>query len=269
MTQPPDIDLSEDLSVSDDRKLVSTTDVKQEKMARLHAYAKREFADLRQFLAKPVRRFSGKSNGNERWARVAFLAALGLLINLIFVLTIGLALDSWTTLEIDRDMTGVAVIFAILVIAPLMEEIVFRAGLRNLQYSLFVGPVLITLFFGNWQIAAGIFLFSMSVAVYLYFLGSDSRKHQYAGERFLFSRQFIQHYPKVFWLYASAFAFVHVANFSFTDASGLLVVFAVIPQLSMGVLWGYVRLRDGLKSAITLHFLNNLLVALLMVASGT
>jgi membrane protease YdiL (CAAX protease family) len=188
------------------------------------------------------------------------LAGIGLTFNVIYILSIGLALHSWTSIENNLEVTSVGVFIVGIIVAPLVEELIFRAGLRNLRYSLFVGPALISLLFGPWQLAAGMFFFAMSVAAYLHFLGLDRRKHQYKGEKFRFGRQFIQHYPKIFWLYAGAFSMVHVTNFRFNDASGLLVVFAVVPQLSMGILWGYVRLRDGLRSSIALHFLNNLIV---------
>ena len=259
MMPPADTDMTTERSAQCDRKAVSTSPIKQREMERLCTYVKKEIAELRQFLAKPVRRFSGQSSFRERWARIAFLAGVGLTANVLFILSIGLALGYWTTIENFRETTSVIAIVSALVFAPLAEEIIFRAGLRNLQYSLFVGPALVCLVFGQWQIAVGVFFFAMSVAAYLHFLGSDSRRHQYAGERFHFGRQFVQHYPKIFWLYTGAFSIIHVTNFSFSDASGLFVVFAVIPQLFMGIFWGYVRLRDGLNSAIALHFLNNLI----------
>ncbi|WP_395006411.1 type II CAAX prenyl endopeptidase Rce1 family protein [Undibacterium sp.] len=268
MMQPQDTNLIVERSEQCNQKTITTSPIKQSWAARLSAYVRKEIVELRHFLAKPVRRFSSKSNLRDRWKRVLLLAAIGLTFSLIYILSIGLALDTWTTIENDRDVTSGGIIFIGVFVAPLMEEIIFRAGLRNLKYSLFVGPALISLLFGQWQIAAGIFLLTMFVASYLNFLSLDRRKHKYTGEKFRFGRQFIEHYPKIFWLYAGAFSMVHIANYKFSDASGLLVVFAVIPQLSMGILWGYVRLRDGLSSSIALHSLNNLIVFSLFLVLG-
>jgi membrane protease YdiL (CAAX protease family) len=260
MTPPQDTNLTEEQSAQSNLTAMPTSPTKQRLAEPQSTFIRREIVELRQFLAKPVRRFSSKSTLSDRWKRVMLLAGIGLTFNFIYIISIGLALHSWTTMENVLDVTNGGIIFFGIIIAPLVEELIFRAGLRNLQYSLFVGPALISLLFGPWQIVAGMFFFAMSVAAYLHFVGLDKRKQQYMGEKFRFGRQFIQHYPKIFWLYAGAFSMVHVTNFRFNDASGLFVVFAVIPQLSMGILWGYVRLRDGLRSSIALHFLNNLIV---------
>jgi membrane protease YdiL (CAAX protease family) len=260
MMPPQDINLTVEQSAQTNPTTMPTSSIEQSLAEPHSSFFRREIVELRHFLTKPVRRFHSKSTLLDRWKRVILLAGIGLTFNVIYILSIGLALHSWTSIENKLEVTSVGVFIVGIIVAPLMEELIFRAGLRNLQYSLFVGPALISLLFGPWQLAAGIFFFAMLVAAYLYFLGSDGRKHQYKGEKFRFGRQFIQHYPKIFWLYAGAFSIVHIANFRFNDASGLFVVFAVIPQLSMGILWGYVRLRDGLRSSIALHFLNNLIV---------
>jgi membrane protease YdiL (CAAX protease family) len=234
---------------------------------RLFAYVKQEISDVRRFIAKPVRRFSSRSTSGEKWARIALFFSLGLLIDTVYVLSIGSALDSWTTLENTLDMTGFFEIFLVIAGAPLIEELIFRAGLRNLTYSLFFGPVLICLMFGTWQISLGLCLFGLCVAMLMEYSISAKNKLFNGGKKLIFGRQFIQHYPKVYWLYACAFAIVHVQNFSFSDATGLFVIFAVIPQFVAGVLWGYVRLRDGLMSSMALHSLNNLFVVLLLTMS--
>nr|WP_315484325.1 CPBP family glutamic-type intramembrane protease [uncultured Undibacterium sp.] len=263
MTPPPDIDLIEEQSTPNSQKAITTSPTNntgQNWTRRLDTFIRKEVTELRHFFAKPVRRFSSKSNFRDRCKRLGLLAGIGLTFNLIYIMSIGLALSSWTSIKNVLEFNSVGAIFLILVFAPLIEELIFRAGLRNLQYSLFVGPALITLFFGQWQIAAGMFFFTMSIAAYLHFFGLSRQKKQYAGDEFRLGRQFIQHYPKIFWLYAGAFAIVHITNFRFNDASGLLVIFAVIPQLSMGALWGYARLRDGLSASIALHCLNNLII---------
>ncbi len=231
---------------------MTTASTKQSWLEQHSTFIRKEITELRHFFTKPVRRFSSKSNFYDRWKRIILIAGIGLTFNLIYLMSIGLVLHTWTTIENVQEVTGTSAIFLVLVFAPLIEEIIFRAGLRKLPYTLFVGPALISLLFGQWQIAAGLFFLTTSIAAYLYMLGLDS------GGKFRLGRQFIQHYSKIFWLYAGAFAITHITNFRFSDASGLLVIFAVMPQLSMGILWGYVRLRDGLSSSITLHFVNNL-----------
>ena len=241
---------------------------KQSKKERLLAYARREMSDIRQFIAKPVRRFSTRSTPREKWTRLAFLFSLGLLIDAVYLLSIGLALDSWTSLENTLDMTGIFGIFLVIAGGPLIEELIFRAGLRSIIYSIFIGPVLICLMLGAWQISIGFCIFGICIAMLMEYSVSAKNKLLDGAKKSNYGRLFIQHYPKVFWLYAASFAIVHIQNFSFSDATGLLVIFAVIPQFVAGILWGYVRLRDGLMSSVVLHSLNNLFAVLMVALLG-
>ncbi len=43
----------------------------------------------------------------------------------------------------------------------------------------------------------------------------------------------------------------------------MFVAAMVLPQLLMGTVAGYLRLRDGLRSSLMLHFLNNAVALLL------
>lgn len=268
MNLPPDANQMTIADTQIEHVVGSIAIEKQSKKERLFAYARREISDVRRFIAKPVRRFSTRSTPSEKWARLAFLFPLGLLINAVYMLSIGLALDSWTSLENTLDMTEIFGIVLAIAGAPLIEELIFRAGLRGFKYSLFIGPVLICLMAGSWQISLGLCLSGICVALLMRYSISTKDSAINRKNRFAYGRQFIQHYPKVFWLYAGAFAIVHVQNFSFSDATGLLVIFAVIPQLVMGILWGYLRLRDGLMSSMVLHSLNNLFVVLLIAMAG-
>jgi membrane protease YdiL (CAAX protease family) len=103
----------------------------------------------------------------------------------------------------------------LVLIAPLGEELVFRAGLRQVKYSLFVAPVLIAMLNADKMLAlimAGILL---SIAA------ADAIRLRYAASavsiRFARSRAFIRRYPYVFWMYAISFGLVHVSNFYSTN----------------------------------------------------
>jgi membrane protease YdiL (CAAX protease family) len=249
--------------------IVDTSNIEeQSKKMRLIAYAKREISDLRKFIAKPVRHFPTKSTSNEKWTRVAFLFGLVILINAVFELTIGLALETWASLEYTLDVTSIGLILGAIAGAPLFEELMFRAGLRNITYSLFFGPVFICIAVGPWQIALAVCLIAICIAMLMEYSVSPKNKWVNGGSRFIYGRQFIRHYPQVFWLYACAFSLMHVSNYNFSDGTGWFVIFAVIPQFVGGILLGYVRIRDGLTSAMALHFLVNLFAVLMVAIFG-
>jgi membrane protease YdiL (CAAX protease family) len=58
-------------------------------------------------------------------------------------------------------------------------------------------------------------------------------------------------------MYAISFGLVHVSNFYSTNGRDYWLIFAVSSQLFGGALLGYLRLRQGLRSAIAFHALFN------------
>jgi hypothetical protein len=90
---------------------------------------------------------------------------------------------------------------------------------------------------------------------------ADAIRLRYAASavsiRFARSRAFIRRYPYVFWMYAISFGLVHVSNFYSTNGRDYWLIFAVSSQLFGGALLGYLRLRQGLRSAIAFHALFN------------
>jgi membrane protease YdiL (CAAX protease family) len=234
----------------------------------VRVYIKCEIFHFRKFVLKPVRSFNKIPATKERWARVALFCGIGILFNGLYLLTIGVALDTWTSLEFRSDMTDKAIIFSALILAPILEELICRAGLRSAKYSLFFGPIFIVTLIGAWQIALSLFFFLMTIVLVHEYLLPWINNGKKPGQNFFLGRSFIQAYPKIFWMYAGAFSLMHVMNFSINNVADIAVVFAVIPQFVMGILWGYVRIRDGIASAIFLHFLNNFIwVSLINMSS--
>ena len=237
---------------------------------RLIVYAKHEIKACWQYLKHPRYLRRSHPSNKERWSRIALFFTLMLLMDIVFVLTIGLALDKWTTLDYVPDLDGLEFFVIAVLIAPLLEELIFRAGLRVPIYSLYIGPVLITLVGGTtpWQLCL-VFIATILMLAFGAHLYIQQRKRERGMQtNFFVARQYLQHYPKVFWLYACGFSLVHIVNYGINDASGLLVVFAVIPQFIAGALWGYIRLRDGLMSSIALHALANFVAFVLIYGFG-
>lgn len=235
---------------------------------RVRTYIKYEIFHFRKFVLKPVRNFTKISTTKERWARALLFCGIGILFNCLYLLTIGVALHTWTSLEFRSDMTDKSVIFSALILAPILEELICRAGLRSAKYSLFFGPIFIVTLIGTWQIALSFFFFLMTIILAHEYLIPWIYSGKKPGQKFSLGRRFIQAYPKIFWIYVSAFSLMHAMNYSINNVRDIAVIFAVIPQFVMGMLWGYVRIRDGISSVIVLHFLNNLFAIILIVLSS-
>jgi hypothetical protein len=68
-------------------------------------------------------------------------------------------------------------------------------------------------------------------------------------------RWFSAIFPLLFWIATLSFALVHLANFDKGSLAVLLPL--VLPQLVLGMLVGYLRVRIGLWAAILLHAAHN------------
>ncbi|MEP0392401.1 MAG: CPBP family glutamic-type intramembrane protease [Erythrobacter sp.] len=144
-------------------------------------------------------------------------------------------------------------IIALVVIgAPVMEEIAFRGWLSGRP-----GPILALLFLGVGAIGATILQASTPVGGALLGLAGLAaaitalfvlRKNPAMG-------WFAKGFPAFFWLSTIAFALVHLANFEEGSLTVLLPL--VLPQLILGTMLGYVRVRFALWAAIALHAAHN------------
>lgn len=218
---------------------------------------RRELRELIAFLRKPVRGHAKVLTLRQGWRRIALMLALNFCFIVIVTLPINAALYHWAGLDesVKSDATKISEWVSVALIGPLLEELVFRAGLRQVKYSLFVAPVLIALLHADKMfvlIMAGIWL---SIAA------ADAIRLRYSASadaiRFARSRAFIRRYPYVFWMYAISFGLMHIFNLYSTNGRDYWLVFALSSQLFGGALLGYLRLRQGLRSAIAYHVLFN------------
>lgn len=159
---------------------------------------------------------------------------------------------------------GWQLILLMVLVGPVLEELVFRAGLRNAHYSLIWGPVLIALNAAAFQVAMVFALISAGLLLLIELYKENGANR--GAYTFTQGRRYIQHYPWIFWAYAIGFALMHVLNFqSDGDNSSWLANLAVTPQLLFGLFASYLRLKHGWVSGLILHSTNNLLLASLLL----
>lgn len=222
------------------------------------AICKREFGELLRFLRAPQRKPHTPPSG-WRW----LVRMLGLwLPTLVLSLLVSAALHGLKdrlglSHFLDTTTLTTTIVIASCLVAPLTEEAIFRWGLRSASYTLIAGPMVITAFMIRDTVSAGVFL-ATGLSVLAITLIFQQRKAIGQLSKIQLSRNFLENYPKVFWLYTIAFALVHIRNYSSSSIAGLIAVALLqIPQFLMGVVAGYLRLRDGLRSSIALHILHN------------
>lgn len=159
------------------------------------------------------------------------------------------------------------VFFFICLYAPLVEELLFRGWLRFQKrfIALFFVVLIWVCTGGPGLLKANIVsTYAVSWHVIGAFLGGFLLVY------YLLPAKFFQKMAKVrfgYWYYLSSIVFglIHLTNVLPANPLILFLCIPLIfPQTIMGFLFGYVRLKNGLIWGMLFHFLNNLLVFLLM-----
>jgi hypothetical protein len=132
---------------------------------------------------------------------------------------------------------------------PLVEELMFRSGLKSPPYSMCWGVlavgVLYYFSFDHSLVAIAI------VAIYFtWFLSGLYRRRDSSPRQFV-NEYFGLFYPAVFWSYTVAFGFSHIGNFA--DGVTINNILFIVPHTLTGLVLGYIRIKDGLGYAVVLH----------------
>ena len=212
----------------------------------LHAI-RHELALLLAFVRKPRRTLRGSEPWSSRflllWGLCVAFAALQIPLEMGFE-------QFAPSIKFNLSTDGRFMFMAVF-IAPVAEELAFRAGLRNARYTLFFGPALLILTrAGTITLALG------GTAVFALILLLDWQYRRRAARPGLTMRRgraFLGLYPLVFWTYAVAFALTHLSNFDYSSKAAVLMPLVLLPQLFCGLVFGYIRIRHGLLHAVLLH----------------
>ena len=144
-----------------------------------------------------------------------------------------------------------------LLFAPIGEELLFRAGLRRADYTLAIGPLLLIAALAPWVRATFIALAVWALAALLVNRWLEWRVLLRPGARVALARRFIANYAGVFWGYTLVFALAHASNYGWSGPRSAVAPLLVLPQFLIGAVLGYLRLRDGLRSSMLMHFMVN------------
>lgn len=159
-----------------------------------------------------------------------------------------------------KDVSHMAFFIGAVFVAPVMEELIFRAQLKRftglILFIAFVCGILLTAITGTyWAFLISPFIFLILFVIYRYTLaGSVSRKFGFWQRVF----------PWHFHFTAICFALVHLSNFEKGIALLPLGILYTLPQFVIGLVLGYTRMNYGLKYSMALHSLYNLSFAILL-----
>ena len=170
-----------------------------------------------------------------------------------------------------KDMAqGSSFIFIAIILAPLIEELLFRSWLGRIWGILLAMPMLLAItaalsLYGHRSAMPEAYIFGIlivlgSLALYLqcYFDTKPVKgRHEQAVQ---------QLFPYIFWGTTVIFALTHVKNHAGVGFQPLLILL-VIPQFIAGATLGFVRMRFGVLQAMGFHAsYNGLAIALSLLA---
>lgn len=137
--------------------------------------------------------------------------------------------------------------------APIVEELLFRYGLRHPIQAIWMVPMLvIVLLSGTSWWASSLLVLTVLLSFWV------NVQSKGVGLR---AWVVLRHYRSVFSLFfhlvAIAFAAIHLKNFIFTEIEGWMMVVLVLPQWVTGLVLGWMRVTRNIGSAMLLHGIFN------------
>lgn len=163
----------------------------------------------------------------------------------------------------DKSVTHFQFFVGSVFMAPVLEELIFRAQLRRISWSIafvaFICGVLLSAFTGTyWAFLISPVIFAIIFIVYRYTIASDGLNSKF--------RFWTMVYPWYFHFTAICFALVHLSNFERGIALLPLGILYTLPQFAIGLVLGFTRMNFGLKYSIIVHSLYNLTLTILLLS---
>ena len=204
-----------------------------------------EWSHLLQFIKRPNDPLTGPIYSQmEKVRRLSFILVLGL-VSGMFLIFLSQALTTYLQIdrgkhEIDKLLDNKALlVFSLVIIAPLIEEVIFRIWIK---------------------FKAAYFFLWICIDGYKKITG----KSQFASMKVIRSVwNYI--YPAIFYLSAIAFALVHAFNFESIAQMWWFAPILTLPQFVLGCTFGYARVNYGLIYGMGLHASHNAVLASIII----
>lgn len=182
------------------------------------------------------------------------LPILGVFMGAIFAVT-GVTLP-----EPSGDVTEMAsqpsFILIAAVMAPVLEELLFRSWLGTRWGVLLIAPLLLVglalfVLMGAEDISSGI-RYGLAIVIIGSFALYISRYLKARHTAGVLDAALRRVFPFAFWGTSLGFGLMHLTNYEGGEM-GILLPLIILPQFTVGVILGYVRMRFGLWSAMIFH----------------
>lgn len=229
-----------------------------------------ELRDFARFVVRPrlAPRLPGRHAGGQvaadwlsglRLGRLLKWALLLWAINLLFLGPIAVSAAMAAGAEHRLNVYAIPWLQA-LVWAPLVEELVFRYGLRRIAHAIWLVPLCTGILLTGPGTASVLFLCAVLLVCWSPWAHSRGRLSlvsRQPGRAMETGRRYRRMFPVVFHLANVIFAGVHLHNFNIPQAALWLLPLLVLPQWLTGLVLGWLRVRRGIGAAIALHAVFN------------
>ncbi len=158
--------------------------------------------------------------------------------------------------EMIESYSPILIFAFVALLAPLLEETIFRLFLRfhtlNLLFSLLFAAFFFVPRASGWVfwLALGVFLFVFLGLLMLYLNAKDAVKDL----EIFWERNF----STLYYLSVFSFGLIHILNYSLPFWKALVLApVLVLPQILLGFILGYLRMRYHFGFALALHAIHN------------
>jgi membrane protease YdiL (CAAX protease family) len=209
---------------------------------------KDSFRELFLFLKNPVDKPDSNQTLREKSLKLFLVLIIDLVIAGICVLLLSIlqkqglfSSENHKIIELLKSMPKGAVIIALIIIVPIVEELIFRLYLRYKNNYL------------------------LRFFISLFYITGKNRKELIEKR---IKKLWYKKYGYIFYFSAILFGFVHIFNFD--SDKNLLLLFPIItaPQIFAGLFAGYLRVRFNLIWGFFLHAIHNLVFFLPFLIIG-
>jgi len=137
--------------------------------------------------------------------------------------------------------------------APVVEEMLFRFGLRRPAMALVLVPLMLFVLLNGlaWWASS---LLAMAVLCVWWF---SARTHGPSARGYQWLRRYRTVFPWVLHVSVLAFAALHIKNFVFDEMEWWMMVVLVAPQWVTGLVLSWIRVQRGIGGTMLLHGMFN------------
>ncbi len=235
--------------------------------------------ELIDYIRRPRLLVADQGSELQRFISIHILLLLALMASMFYMsfISVFIDLDSFQH-QMDQEMEIIGplgIFVAAVIIAPLMEEYFFRYGMR--YHRSFLSSIVLALgfaifvFIQKLTIIPAIIISAIVIAIFAFTKYRENRlSHSAKGIRI---SKVIHHkyFKYAFYFQAVVFGLAHMSNFILdADTTILILPLLIVPQLILGFILGFIRMKYSFMANLYLHAIyNGLLMTLAFMASDS